>query len=182
MTTVVTAARIEAVTTTLAERIEWILKTRGISGRELARRAGLREPHVSVALRRLRENPSADIEAETLRKLAKGGAVSARWLLTDEGKPDDADEAEAQVRVRHRAEWPSLREQALGLRQALGLSDDDVDAVGRMPDDELEIPTPLTVQDILELAATLRRIRERAWAKRGAIEGAAAPKGRRSSP
>lgn len=76
---------------TLLQRIELILAQQAISARELARRAGLAEAYVSIAISRLRKNPDANIGATTLRKLARGGNVSVQWLLTGAGTPDSID-------------------------------------------------------------------------------------------
>lgn len=72
----------------LVGRIQWILDARKISQRELAKRSGLQGPHVGLILARLRKNPKASIEHETLLALAKGGEVSPGWLLTGDGEPE----------------------------------------------------------------------------------------------
>lgn len=75
--------------TTLIERIEWILKTRKISQRELGKRANLKNPnHVGTIMSRLRNRPGADIESETLAALARGGGVDVQWLIDGKGSPD----------------------------------------------------------------------------------------------
>lgn len=73
---------------TLSDRIEWILEARGVSQRELSRRAGLKEPHVGLIIKRFRADPAAGIEQATLMGLAKAGDVSLQWLSTGEGTPD----------------------------------------------------------------------------------------------
>jgi transcriptional regulator with XRE-family HTH domain len=73
---------------TLADRIEWILKHRGITGRELSRRAGLGEVHVGQILSRARKNPDVSVEAKTLEAIARGGVVNLQWLSTGDGSPD----------------------------------------------------------------------------------------------
>lgn len=77
---------------TLRERIE-LLATQAGGQRELSRRSGLDERHVGVILSRLRKNPRADIERETLAALAKGGGASVRWLAEGEGTPDSDDDS-----------------------------------------------------------------------------------------
>ncbi len=81
------AVRYGSLVNPLVGRIQWILEARKITQRELARRAGLNEPHVGLILARLKKNPEASIEHETLLALAKGGEVSPGWLLTGDGDP-----------------------------------------------------------------------------------------------
>lgn len=76
---------------TLLERLTAIVKLRGISQRELSKRAGLNPNHVGTLLSRLRKNPDGDIERDTLAALARGGGVSLEWLA--EGR-DSLDSAE----------------------------------------------------------------------------------------
>lgn len=80
---------------TLADRIRWILEKRDLGQRELARAAGLKDPHVAVILHRLEKFPDRKIEADTLAALARAGRVSMRWLATGEGSPDDAGDVPA---------------------------------------------------------------------------------------
>jgi transcriptional regulator with XRE-family HTH domain len=70
---------------TLVARIETIIEKLGISQRELARRAGLKEPHVGLIINRLKKNPRAGVENETLLAMARGANVSPGWLLSGEG-------------------------------------------------------------------------------------------------
>src|SRR4051812_22873042 len=67
---------------TIGDRIERILTERGWSQRELARRADLAEPHVGILLRRYRDDPNAEVELGTLRKIADAADVSLHWLQT----------------------------------------------------------------------------------------------------
>lgn len=60
-----------------------------MTARDLSRAAGLSDSHVSVILGRIKRNPAADIERDTLMALAVAGAVSMNWLATGEGKPDE---------------------------------------------------------------------------------------------
>lgn len=84
----------------LRERIELIMQLRNVSQRELARRSKLKdERHLGVILSRLRKNPNADIERETLAALAEGGEVSMVWLATGDGLPDDQTGASAEIHV-----------------------------------------------------------------------------------
>lgn len=78
----------------LRERLELLVERAG-GQRELSRRAGLKdERHVGIILSRLRKNPSADIERETLTAIAMGGRVSVAWLAGGEGSPDSLDSDE----------------------------------------------------------------------------------------
>lgn len=108
---------------TLADRIEEILRLRGITQRELARRAGLAtEQHINTILRRLRANPDADIERETLAAIARGGGVSFIWLATGKGRPDDIDPAPA-MKTSERA---PERSSAIGATSERYYVDDDL--------------------------------------------------------
>lgn len=77
---------------TLADRITQILEKRSWSRRELARKAGLAETHVSLILKKFQEDPNASIEDKTIRAIAHAAGVSAAWLQYgsgDPGWPDD---------------------------------------------------------------------------------------------
>lgn len=93
----------------LEERIRWILRERGLKQRELSLKSGLSESSVGVTLSRLRKNPEADINTETLLGMAAGGGVSPTWLLTGEGDPDDE---KAMKRLCERGDWPEARVEA----------------------------------------------------------------------
>lgn len=80
---------------TLADRIRWILANRDLGQRELARNAGLKDPHVAVILHRLEKDPGRQIEADTLAAIARAGRVSIRWLATGQGSPDEIGEVPA---------------------------------------------------------------------------------------
>ena len=67
--------------------------------------------HVATIVRRLKANPSAQLESDTLAKLAQGGAVSLDWLATGEGQvlPSfPSADAELSRRIRQTAERPEL--------------------------------------------------------------------------
>jgi len=64
---------------------------RRVSEREISRRCGLEETHFTKILKRLDSNPNADIEQETLHKIAVGTNTSVQWLLSGEG-PESASE------------------------------------------------------------------------------------------
>lgn len=72
---------------TVADRIRWILETRGLSARALSKRAGLADGHVSMILRGL---VGKGVTAETLAQIARAGGVNAGWLATGEGSALDA--------------------------------------------------------------------------------------------
>jgi transcriptional regulator with XRE-family HTH domain len=145
----------------LADRIRWILKTRKIGQRELARRSELSEPHVGMILRRLAQNPYADVGGETLAKIAKGGGVRVAWLVSEEGGPEAGDAPRQAPRLSDRPEWTRVREAAVRLREAEDLDEDDINAVGRMPDDEIEFTAELDARAVLKFAAGLRALRRR---------------------
>jgi hypothetical protein len=74
--------------TTLLQRLEWLVNNRATSQRDLSRKAGLSGPHVGTFMARLRKDPSATVETETLMAIARGGQVSFDWLATGKGSPD----------------------------------------------------------------------------------------------
>lgn len=76
---------------TVGDRIEQARQSRGISRRELDRRAGLAEGHVSIIVNRYRRNPNTATEMPTLEAIAKGLQVSKRWLAFGQGGPDNDD-------------------------------------------------------------------------------------------
>jgi transcriptional regulator with XRE-family HTH domain len=75
----------------IADRIRLVLADKGLTQRELARRAGLAETQIGMILARLQERPFS-IELETLARIAHGGEVSLLWLLTglDDGDVEGA--------------------------------------------------------------------------------------------
>lgn len=110
----------------LRERIEFILKREGVSQRELSRRSGLTEVHVGQILRRLAQDEEAPVETKTVSAIARGGKVSAAWLLSGRGSPDDHEEPEAQTpstapefvtrpQFQNLPDWPELLDRAKAL-------------------------------------------------------------------
>lgn len=69
----------------IAERIAALPHLLGIDKRELDRRSDLKEGHVTVLLRRLRDG--GDLESTTITKLAKGGSTTDEWLMSAIGQP-----------------------------------------------------------------------------------------------
>jgi len=78
---------------TIRDRIEWIQVKLGtaeepISIRELARRAGVSEPTISMLFGRLKKDPNASMTAKTAIGIALAGGVTERWLTKGEGPRD----------------------------------------------------------------------------------------------
>ena len=71
----------------LAERMEWVLRERGLSHRKWAEAAGLSERYVSVTLHRARKDPDFRPDYLTMRKLADAAEVSIQWLAEGAGEP-----------------------------------------------------------------------------------------------
>lgn len=72
----------------IADRIRQVLKKRGLSERELAKRAGFNTTsQLNNTLKRL--DKGSTIEVSTLDAIAKGAEVSLVWLQTGEEEPDD---------------------------------------------------------------------------------------------
>lgn len=74
-------------TTTLAERLRTLREQGEVSGRELARLAGLAEPHISMIERGARPR----IGAAVAEKIARTLGCSLDWLLLGQGEPPSAD-------------------------------------------------------------------------------------------
>lgn len=82
--------------TALSERLR-LLVTRAGTARELARRAGLGETHVSLAIKRAEEKESGakqrgEVGLSTAAALARAGEVRLEWLATGE-EPMERGEA-----------------------------------------------------------------------------------------
>lgn len=86
----------------LADRLQFLIITRGGgSARELARKAGLSEKHVSMLLRRAGERETAafagkeprggGVTLDVIRKIADGAGVSRAWLAWGQGPMDTAN-------------------------------------------------------------------------------------------
>lgn len=132
----------------IADRIRFAMDRRGLTQRELSRRAGLAETQVSVILVRLRERPYA-IELETLARIAAGAEVPLLWLMTglDEG------EVNAPVPLAKQPGWSAALQGAMMLRP-------DVlpwawDWVGRtrLPSAPGVAPSPSLLLDLAVVAA-----------------------------
>lgn len=73
---------------TFEERIDAICKRMGISQRELARRAKLKnDTDVGVMVLRRKRDPEAKLDADALHAIARVGGVTVEWLLTGEDLP-----------------------------------------------------------------------------------------------
>lgn len=75
---------------TLADRINAILKQRGWSQRELSKRSGLNDTGINTLLTQLKADSLA-ATLTTVRRIAEGAEVSFDWLLT--GRDELAEEA-----------------------------------------------------------------------------------------
>lgn len=75
---------------TLLERMQFVLDSKGWSGREWARQAGLSEEnHVNNLMLRMRKDTEGRLagDIETYAKLAKAAGVSLDWLVLGRGVP-----------------------------------------------------------------------------------------------
>lgn len=89
MTMVVDPGTLGVMMTTRLDRLRWVIDERANGNqRELARMANLAGGHVGVIMTRLRRDPNADIEGDTLAKISKATGVSPHWLVTGEGPRD----------------------------------------------------------------------------------------------
>lgn len=102
------------------ERLRWAMQIRQWSARELARRAGMQETHVSSIIRRLETKPAADIEVSTVVRLARATGLTIEWLATGEG---DVWQVYAAPDV-----YP-MRQRATRAARELGLSEEGIASV-----------------------------------------------------
>lgn len=70
---------------TLAERVQWILESRGMSDRALARASGVSHNYIGMLRKGGRGNRG--LSHQMARKLAAATGVDPRWLMTGEGSP-----------------------------------------------------------------------------------------------
>jgi len=76
---------------TLSQRLEWVLKARGWSGIELAKRAGLSHQHVNLAIAE-----EFTPKLPTLTAIAAAAKVNLEWLTRGVGTPEiEQDEDDA---------------------------------------------------------------------------------------
>lgn len=103
-----------AVCVTLEERINWLVEHRADGNqRELSRKAGLSPNYVGTLLTRLRKNPAAQVEGDSLAALATAGEVSIDWLVAGAGEPNRRVELEAGSPLRMIAGWAEALVQAI---------------------------------------------------------------------
>lgn len=66
----------------ISARLRGLLLKREMSARFLSKAAGLADAHLSILMRRLDQNPDAEVEVGTLIALADAAKVSFAWLVT----------------------------------------------------------------------------------------------------
>jgi transcriptional regulator with XRE-family HTH domain len=71
----------------LADRIAWILKARGLTARQLSIKAGLSHTYIGLLLKGTR-GTNAGLTQTSATKIAEAGVVDLTWLLTGEGEPE----------------------------------------------------------------------------------------------
>lgn len=79
---------------TLADRVRWILKRRGLTQRELSEKAELSHSYLSAYFARAKADATASMRSPELTALAKAGNVSQHWLSTGEGSPEEGVDEE----------------------------------------------------------------------------------------
>ena len=103
-----------AVCVTLEERINWLVEHRADGNqRELSRRAGLSPNYVGTLLTRLRKNPNAQVERDSLTALATAGGVSIDWLLVGSVDPERQVVLDVGSPLRMLAGWADALVQAI---------------------------------------------------------------------
>jgi transcriptional regulator with XRE-family HTH domain len=111
----------------LLQRMKDVMKARGWSEREWARRAGLKEEaNVNQIIRALRNDPDPEKvagSAELFVKLAKAANVSLDWLLGGRGSPYSFT-----VDVHDDPRYPS-RARVIGVAHLLGFSEGAIRAL-----------------------------------------------------
>jgi hypothetical protein len=91
---------------TLLDRLQSILDERGWSQRELSREAKLDDRHVGVIMGRLRKNPDAKLEHDTVAAIAKAGRVRLEWLSTGE-EPRELRAATGELTIERPDRYPN---------------------------------------------------------------------------
>jgi transcriptional regulator with XRE-family HTH domain len=69
----------------VSERVRWILSSRNLSDRALAKAAGV--SHNYIGLLRRGQRGERGLSPETARKIAVAAGVDPHWMLTGEGSP-----------------------------------------------------------------------------------------------
>lgn len=105
----------------LADRIRWILAKREWTARELSRRAGLQETHISSILRRLDADPEYSIALSTAVSIADASDISIEWLAKGEGP--------AETTSGSRLDPYPLRQRAIRAARELALSEEAIASV-----------------------------------------------------
>lgn len=137
--------------TTIADRIRWVLRSSGMTQRELARAAGLADTQISVILRRLDERPFA-IELDTVIRVARGAGVSHAWLLLGQGQPYAQGSTDSEPEYAALRAFPTWQPTLTELRdQGIQLPPDLIGWVSRIafPLDEEHRLTPQLVLDLM---------------------------------
>lgn len=80
--------RYDLAVSTIADRLEEVLKVRGLGSNELSRLANVSEGFVSHVITKSKKNPNADINGAKAVLIAKAAKVNLEWLLTGEGPRD----------------------------------------------------------------------------------------------
>lgn len=108
----------------LLERIEFVLENKKWSARKWATLAGLSEAtHLSTIMRRLEDDPEADVSSRVLAKLADAANVSMDWLAIGRGSPSGTF-----VSVERDPRYPS-RGLAIAAARVYGYRDDAISKV-----------------------------------------------------
>lgn len=108
----------------LLERLEWVLRNQGLSGRELAQKAGLSDAAVNVLLKRLRVDPETKPHPKTLVAISGATGISQRWLLDGSGTPTISERERAALRAAVEAGATNVA--SLTVEDLRGATDDDV--------------------------------------------------------
>jgi transcriptional regulator with XRE-family HTH domain len=121
--------RHDQLVSTLAQRIQHVLKERQWTQRELGIKAGLSPAFVSAFLQRAKGDPDASIGADNLAALAAAAGVSLTWLSKGVGPieesgadhidPPSAEGTPGSPRFGSLHNWPGLRATAKALDPAL---------------------------------------------------------------
>lgn len=109
----------------MLDRLEWLIENRaGGTNAELNRMAGLRPNHLNTILTRLRQNPQARIENNTLEAICRAARVRMEWLSAGD-EPRDVDEKIIELPFR----YDSLREVLEAPENAARWSDEAIAAL-----------------------------------------------------
>jgi transcriptional regulator with XRE-family HTH domain len=118
----------------MAARIRWIMKSRGLSGRALAKLAKLSPTYINTLTAGRTQNPTKD----SLNAISKAAGVRLEWLMRGV-EPREPYESADEVAI----EYQDSRERAASAARILGISEVAIRAVLSRDEKHDSDPGPL---------------------------------------